>query len=67
MATPAISMVLLQGQRIILFVSPWSTTTMIESKDPLGGRSVIRSMETYWKRWVHLDNKGEKVGMMEWG
>ena len=34
-------MVLLQGQRIILFVSPWSTITIMESKDLLGGRSEV--------------------------
>ena len=66
MAIPAASMFLLQGQRITPFVSPWSTMTMMESKDPLGGRSMIRSTETCWKGWVQLDDKGERARMVEW-
>ena len=48
------------------FISSWSIMTMMESKDPLGGRSVIRSTETCWKGWVQLDSKGERAGMVGW-
>ena len=66
MATPTASIFLLQGQRITPFISPWSTMTMTESKDLLGGRSVIRSTETCWKGQVQLDFKEERAGMMGW-
>ena len=42
--SPAV-IVLLQGVKITPLVSPWSTTTNIESKPFTGGRSVIKSME----------------------
>ena len=65
MAIPTASMFLLQGQRITPFVSPWSTMTMTESKDPLGSRSMIKSTKTCWKGQVQSDDKGEKAGTVE--
>ena len=35
-------------------------------KDPLEGRSVIRSTETYWKGQIQSDGKGERVGIVGW-
>ena len=66
MTTPATLMVLLQGQKITPFISSWSTTIMIESKDPLGGRLVIRSTDTCWKGWLQSDDKEDRVGMVGW-
>jgi hypothetical protein len=46
-ATPSVVIVLLQGERITPFVRLWSTTTIIESKPLLRGRSVIKSTESW--------------------
>jgi hypothetical protein len=50
--------VLLQGERITPFVSPWSTMTMTESKPEEGGRSMIWSIETYWKGHMATEARG---------
>ena len=44
--------VLLQGVKITLLVSPWSTTTRIESNPSTGGKSVMKSMEQFAKGHV---------------
>ena len=37
--------VLLHGMRVTPLLSPWSTTTKMESKLSIGGRSVMKSIE----------------------
>ena len=49
LATPSPSMVLLQGRNLATLEQPWSTIVRMESYPPDGGRSVIRSIDTYWK------------------
>ena len=44
--------VLQQGVKITPLVSPWSTTTNIESKPSISGKSVIKSMEQLAKGHV---------------
>ena len=46
---PAVSTVLVQGVRITPLLRPWSTMTIRESKLLIGGRSVVRSTERFWK------------------
>jgi hypothetical protein len=40
--------VLRQGINFVAFEHPWSTIEKIESKPLDRGRSVIKSMDTYW-------------------
>jgi hypothetical protein len=42
------SIVLRQGMNRVAFEQPWSTIEKIESKPSDRGRSVIRSIDTYW-------------------
>jgi hypothetical protein len=42
------SIILRQGINRVAFEHPWSTIEKIESKPSDRGRSVIRSMDTYW-------------------
>jgi len=57
-------MVLLQGMRITRFVSPWSTTTRIESNVSANSRLVIKFMEQFEKGLVDFDPSiGIKVGL----
>ena len=42
------SIVLRQGIKRVAFEQPWSTMEKIESKPSDRGRSVIRSIDTYW-------------------
>ena len=46
-AIPSAVIILLHGMRITPFVSPWSTTTNIESNPSDKGRSIIRSIEQF--------------------
>ena len=48
-AMPSPSMVLLIGMNFAALEHPWSTMVRIASYFPDFGRSVIRSIETYWK------------------
>jgi hypothetical protein len=49
LATPCPSIVLLQGMNLAALVHPWSTMVRIESNPLDEGRSVIRSIDMYWK------------------
>ena len=62
MAVPVASIILLQGSKITPLVDPWSTTTMIESKPPDGGRSVMKSMVMREKGRACSDLTGCKAG-----
>ena len=59
---PVVSMVLVQGIRITPFVKPWSTTTKIKSKLEEGGRSVIRSTESWQKGREAEEGMGWREG-----
>ena len=61
-AIPSVVTDFLVGQRITPLVSPWSTTTMRESKPAEIGRSVIRSHEICWKGREARDLIGDKGG-----
>ena len=61
---PSVVMDFLVGQRIILLVRPWSTTTRRESKDEEMERSMMRSQEICWKGWVQENLIGVRGGMM---
>ena len=62
-AVPSMVIVLLHGIRITPFVSPWSTTTNIESNPLDKGRSVIRSIEQFANGRVDVaPSTGKNVG-----
>ena len=54
LAVPSAVIVLSHGMRITPLVSPWSTTTRIESKLSTGGKSVMRSIEQLANGHVNL-------------
>jgi hypothetical protein len=56
-------MVFLQGERITPFISPWSTTTITESKPLDSGISVIRSTEICKKGHVVDEGIGVSGGV----
>ena len=47
-ATPVLSIVFLQGMNLAAFEHPWSTIVRMLSNPSDWGRSVIRSIDTYW-------------------
>ena len=49
LATPGPSIVLWHGMNLAALEHPWSTMVRIESKPLDLGRSVMRSIDTYWK------------------
>jgi len=48
-ATPVPSIIFVQGMNLAALEQPWSTIVRMESKPCDFGRSVIRSIDTYWK------------------
>src|SRR6266436_9331898 len=48
-ATPGLSIVLLQGMNLAALEHPWSTIVSMLSKPSDLGKSVIRSIDMYWK------------------
>jgi hypothetical protein len=63
LATPSEVIVFKHGVIITPFIRPWSTTTMIESKPPEGGRSVIRSTDRKVKGTVTVEGIGTRGGV----
>jgi len=49
LATPGLSIVLVHGMNFATFKHPWSTIVSTESKPCDLGKSVMRSIKTYWK------------------
>ena len=62
LAVPSAVIVLSHGMRITPLLRPWSTTTKIESKLSIGGRSVIKSIEQLANGLVDL---APSVGIKE--
>jgi len=58
------SIVLLQGMKITPLVSPWSTTTKIESNPSDSGRSVMKSIVICSKGLVEVDPIGMSPGVV---
>ena len=63
LAIPAVLIFFKKGARITPLVSPWSTTTMIESKPKEEGRLVMRSTESCLKERETNDTIGQRGGM----
>ena len=55
-----------QGARTTPFVRPWSTTTIKKLKPSDGGRSVMRSTESYLKGRVVEEGIGTRGGEVGW-
>ena len=64
LAVPSMVIILLHGIRITPLLRPWSTTTKIESKASIGGRSVMKSIEQLANGRVDLaPSVGMNIGL----